>query len=82
MIPLKIKLKILDIKGNLYTKRPDVYFYTRKLVALKKCCPGQRCFIVGNGPSLTIEDLEKIKNEFCFAANRIYTLYDKILNCK
>lgn len=38
---------------------------------------GKRCFIVGNGPSLTIEDLEKIKNEHCFGFNRIYEIFDK-----
>ena len=33
---------------------------------------GERCFIIGNGPSLKIEDLEKLNNEICFAVNRIY----------
>jgi hypothetical protein len=40
----------------------------------KKHC-GKRCFIVGNGPSLRIEDLEKLKKEYTFAANSIYALY-------
>ena len=30
---------------------------------------GERCFIVATGPSLTIEDLDKIKNEHCFGMN-------------
>lgn len=40
---------------------------------------GQKCFIIGNGPSLTVEDLEKIKLKGykCFAANRIYLIYEK-----
>lgn len=38
---------------------------------------GERCFIIGNGPSLTPEDLEKIKDEYSFAANRIYLMYEK-----
>lgn len=38
---------------------------------------GERCFVIGNGPSLTAEDLEKIKNEYSFAANRIYLMYEK-----
>ena len=36
---------------------------------------GGRCFIVGNGPSLRIEDLEAIRNEYSFGANRIYNLF-------
>jgi hypothetical protein len=36
-----------------------------------------RCFIVGNGPSLTVEDLETLKNEVTFASNRIYGIFPK-----
>ncbi len=38
---------------------------------------GERCFVIGNGPSLTAEDLELLKGEITFAANRIYTLFDR-----
>ena len=40
---------------------------------------GRRCFIVANGPSLRMEDLEKLKknNEITFGFNRIYALYDR-----
>jgi hypothetical protein len=38
---------------------------------------GQRCFIVGTGPSLNAADLEKIKNEYSFASNRIYLMFNK-----
>lgn len=38
---------------------------------------GRRCFIIGNGPSLTANDLNKIKgnNDISFAFNRIYYIY-------
>ncbi|MBR0184529.1 MAG: DUF115 domain-containing protein [Synergistaceae bacterium] len=38
---------------------------------------GQRCFIIGNGPSLTIKDLEKLKEfgEISIASNSIYNLF-------
>jgi hypothetical protein len=38
---------------------------------------GKRCFIIGNGPSLTTADLDKLKNEISFAFNRIYYIFDK-----
>ena len=40
---------------------------------------GQRCFIIGNGPSLTIKDLEKLRdfNEISIASNSIYNLFPK-----
>ncbi|MFL0165442.1 6-hydroxymethylpterin diphosphokinase MptE-like protein [Candidatus Clostridium helianthi] len=41
---------------------------------------GERCFIIGNGPSIRTEDLEKLceKNETTFACNQIYKVYDKV----
>ncbi|WP_442594303.1 6-hydroxymethylpterin diphosphokinase MptE-like protein [Neobacillus sp. D3-1R] len=38
---------------------------------------GKRCFIIGNGPSLTSDDLDKLHNEITFAFNRIYYMFDK-----
>jgi len=39
---------------------------------------GQRCFIMGNGPSLNKTDLELVRNEITFGLNRIYLLFPKI----
>ena len=36
----------------------------RKLGALKNSHKGERCFIVGNGPSLKNTDLSLLKNDF------------------
>lgn len=49
----------------------------KELKKLKDAYYGERCFIVGNGPSLTPEDLDKIKGEYSFAANAIYRMFDK-----
>ncbi len=38
---------------------------------------GKRCFIIGNGPSLTAGDLDKLKDEITFAANCIYLMFPK-----
>ncbi|MCC8155583.1 MAG: hypothetical protein LIP01_16240 [Tannerellaceae bacterium] len=38
---------------------------------------GKRCFIVGNGPSLAIDDLNMIAGEDSFASNGIFGLLDK-----
>ena len=48
----------------------------RKLKNLRNSHLGERCFIIGNGPSLKPEDLDMLKDEFCFAANRIDRIYD------
>ncbi|MDR2554268.1 MAG: DUF115 domain-containing protein [Fibromonadaceae bacterium] len=52
------------------------YEYER-LLQFKDCHKGKRCFIIGNGPSLLASDLDKLKNEFTFASNRIYLMFDK-----
>lgn len=40
---------------------------------------GKKCFIIGNGPSLQIEDLELIMQYKipCFGSHRIYKIFDK-----
>lgn len=39
----------------------------------------KRCFIIGNGPSLTPEDLDVLaeQNEFCIGSNMIHKIYGK-----
>ena len=44
---------------------------------LKDKHKGERCFIIGNGPSLNINDLDMLKNEITFAVNRIYLMFDR-----
>ncbi len=39
---------------------------------------GERCFIVGNGPSLNKMDLSLLRNEKAFILNRGYLLLDKV----
>lgn len=39
---------------------------------------GQRCFILGNGPSLNHTDLSHLRNEYTFGSNRVYLLFPRI----
>jgi hypothetical protein len=39
---------------------------------------GQRCFIIGNGPSLRQTDLSKLHGEITFGVNRIYLLFPEL----
>jgi len=38
---------------------------------------GQRCFVIGNGPSLTPEILDKLRNEYTIAVNRIGKIFNR-----
>lgn len=50
----------------------------KKIHSYKDMYKGERCFILGNGPSLKKTDLKKLKNEYTFGLNRIYLLFDKL----
>jgi hypothetical protein len=50
----------------------------KRLAALKDIHKGERCFIIGNGPSLRATDLKKLSNEFSFGLNRIYLLFPEL----
>lgn len=51
--------------------------YSEKMKKFKDAYKGKRCFVIGNGPSLTVSDLNKLKGEYTFGANRIYEIFDK-----
>jgi hypothetical protein len=50
----------------------------QRLAALKDRHWGERCFIIGNGPSLRRTDLSRLRKEVTFGLNRIYLLFDQI----
>ena len=47
-----------------------------RLEAYRDKFAGQRCFIIGNGPSLRNTDLSKLDGEFTLGMNRIYLAFD------
>ena len=49
----------------------------KRLLKYKNIHQGKRCFIIATGPSLTIEDLEKLKGEYTFGMNSICRIYDQ-----
>jgi hypothetical protein len=49
----------------------------RRLSEFRDKHQGERCFIIGNGPSLKDTDVSKLKGEFTFGMNRIYLAFDE-----
>ena len=47
----------------------------KRLAAYKDKHRGERCVIIGNGPSLRNTDVSKIKDEYTFGLNRIYLAF-------
>lgn len=78
---INVKRSIVEI--NYQTKKyikESIFPLSRNgkyIKKLKNLHLNKRCFIIGNGPSLLPEDLNKLKNEITFAFNRIYYIFDK-----
>ncbi len=66
--PLKMLFRRIGI-GPLYYKRIE---------SVKEIHKGERCFIIATGPSLTIQDVELLKNEITIGENSIFKIYDKL----
>lgn len=49
----------------------------KKLLDYKDKHKGERCFIIATGPSLTMEDIESLKDEKTISMNSICKLYDE-----
>ena len=49
-----------------------------RLQELRDKYRGERCFIIGNGPSLNNTDLSQLRDEYTFGLNRGYLLFDRI----
>lgn len=67
----------LDILNYIYRYVPQHRDMFDRLRQFKDIHKGERCFIVATGPSLTIEDVDKLKGEICWTCNSGINLFDK-----
>lgn len=58
----------------MYLEEPPIYGLpnSKEIKKLKNKFAGERCFILGNGPSLNKVDLSLLKDEYSFAVNGIF----------
>lgn len=68
---------IFNLKKILRVSRINKNSPYEKLKSVKNKHNGERCFIVATGPSLTIADLEKLRNEVTFGMNSICLAFDE-----
>lgn len=70
------KMEIIELDSYL---EENTVVFNEELLKFKNIHKGKRCFIVATGPSLKVEDLDKLKekNEICISMNRIYNIFDK-----
>ena len=60
-----------------------IHFYMSKkkregLKQFKDIHKGERCFIIGTGPSLTIDDVRKLEHEYTFGVNTLFHMFGEL----
>jgi hypothetical protein len=72
--------RLTDIPHGLAWSMPSEQAHRNRerLEAVRDRHAGQRCFILGNGPSLARMNLAPLQKEITFGLNRIYLLFDEL----
>ena len=73
--PRKLAGRLVKIIKNKkrYTAEDRAYWES-----LKNSARGKRAFVIGNGPSLTMPDLELLKDEVTIASNKIFLAFNEV----
>ena len=71
-----IREGIAILSRNKFPKRKGLF--KRNLEEYRDIHRGERCFILGNGPSLKKTNLSKLKGDYTFGMNRIYLLFEEV----
>ena len=71
---LRFKIDKFLRKNNINNK-----YSFNKILSYKNKYKNKRCFIIGTGPSLEINQLELLKNEYTFSMNSIVLSFVKLI---
>jgi len=73
-----LKIRVQEAPHSLaWDFSPSARVNMEHLAGFKNIHQGDRCFVVANGPSLRITDLNLLANEIAFGLNRIYLVFDE-----
>lgn len=81
LLPETFRIRFRDFRrrfGYVNLSDENVMHMSKRLKQLSGTYSGERCFIMGNGPSLNKMDLHLLGNEYVWGSNRCYLLFDKI----
>jgi len=68
--------RVMGQKAFFYDIYQHIKPVSKDLRQFKDRHTGERCFIIGGGPSLLKLDLEPLKNEITFGVNSIFLIFD------
>ena len=77
MVLKRAKASLTARKQTRDSRHFETTKYGRVIAALKDSHKGERCFVIGNGPSLTAEDLNRLQDNGIptFAMNRVFKFF-------
>ena len=77
MVLKRAKASLTARKQTRDSRHFETTKYGRVIAALKDSHKGERCFVIGNGPSLTAEDLNRLQDSEIptFAMNRVFKFF-------
>lgn len=71
--------RLSNIKAwRIWLEDPYLRNHKSRLLSLQGRHSGNRCFIMGNGPSINQTPLEKLADDYVWGLNRCYLLFDRI----
>lgn len=70
-------IALIKLIGLLLSRVRGVEIGKQKLAQFENIHKGERCVLIGNGPSLNKMDLSFLKDEICIGMNRIYLGFDR-----
>ena len=78
---VKTKMELQYNIHNIYDCSDDISrYHNDKIEAFKNIHTEKRCFIIATGPSLRMDDLERLRlnNEICISMNSIWKAFDQV----
>jgi len=70
-------VKYYEINKVRMPQIPSPVWLDRRISKFRDIHKGERCVIIGNGPSLNKIDFELLKDEYTFGLNKIYLLFEE-----
>jgi hypothetical protein len=74
----KLKTALWDDSVGYFFRQFGIGSKFKELKKFRNKYQGKRCFIIATGPSLTMEDVEMLKNEYTFAVNSMVNVMEKM----
>lgn len=72
-----VKNSVNSLPDESSLKRTMLSANDRRIMSLRDIHKGRRGFILGNGPSLCVSDLDQLVDEVSFGSNKIYLAFDQ-----